>query len=260
MNEQMIFRRYEIKYLITRSQQKNIINEISSYMTRDFHGHSSIQSLYYDTPDFLLARRSIEKPLYKEKLRLRSYGISSYDSEVFIEIKKKYEGIVYKRRISMKLQDAINYLTHNGQSNLSVSIQPKENSAPAAYINKQIFNEIDYFLNYYRELQPKVMLQYERDAYYGNDDSSFRVTFDDNICYRTDNLTMDAGVFGRQLLADDYVLMEVKVSEAIPLWFSNLLTQNRVNRTSFSKYGTVYILESGHEKMLLPDIKMCLDK
>lgn len=240
----MIFRRYEIKYLITRMQQQNIINGMLPFMTEDLHGHSSIQSLYYDTPDFLLARRSIEKPLYKEKLRLRSYGPATPDSDVFIEIKKKYEGIVYKRRIGMKLSEAVNYLSGE-----------KYSFSPAGPQDKQIFNEIDYFLKYYKELKPRIMLQYERDAYYSQDCPTFRITFDDNIRYRTDNLVMDGPFGGNRILSDDCVLMEVKVSEAMPLWFTGLLTQNHINHTSFSKYGTAYILEAGHFDMLPPDIK-----
>ncbi len=224
MGEQMIFKRYEIKYRITRREAEILLAGMEPYMKADEHGRSTIQSLYFDTPTFQLIRRSLEKPAYKEKLRLRSYGVAGQDTQVFIELKKKYDSIVYKRRTGMTLEEADRYL-----------LQGQE--APQ---KSQITNEIDYFLSFYRGVKPAVLLTYEREAFYAKDDHEFRITFDNNILWRTEDLWLDKGIYGRKLIDDDTILMEVKVGEGIPLWFAALLSQNHIYQSSFSKYGTAY--------------------
>lgn len=149
MSDQMIFKRYEIKYMLTREQKKRLCHLMKDEMIADEHGQSTIQSLYFDTPDYLLIRRSLDKPFYKEKLRLRSYGVATTESNVFIELKKKYDSVVYKRRIGMTEAEAINYLLHREK-----------------ITDSQIAREMDYCLDYYRELAPKVLLSYEREAFY----------------------------------------------------------------------------------------------
>ncbi len=223
MSEQMTFKRYEVKYKITRSQMSKLLEGMKEYMIADEHGRSTIQSLYFDTPNFHLVRSSMDKPMYKEKLRLRSYGVAGKDSTVFVELKKKYDGIVYKRRTAMKLQDAEGYLTGGKEG-----------------VDSQVGREIDYFLGLYKGIRPAMMLSYEREAFYARDDHEFRITFDDNVMYRTEDLTMDAGIYGTKLLDDDTILMEVKVAEAIPMWFVKLLSENKIYKSSFSKYGTAY--------------------
>ena len=101
MANQMVFKRYEIKYLMTHSQRDAVLEAMEPYMSMDAYGHSSIRNIYYDTPDFRLIRESLDKPVYKEKLRVRSYGPASAGDEVFVELKKKVQGVVYKRRIAM---------------------------------------------------------------------------------------------------------------------------------------------------------------
>jgi hypothetical protein len=219
----MIFKRYEQKYLLSNEQRKLIEDAMSDYMTADVHGRSTILSLYFDTPDYLLVRRSIEKPLYKEKLRLRSYGLADADTPVFVELKKKYDSVVYKRRISMSEQEAENYL---------LSHQPIADS--------QIAREIDYCLHHYDYLAPKVLLSYEREAFYANGDPDFRITFDEKILWRDYDLDLSSGIYGTQILDDSHSLMEIKSTGAIPLWLVRILSKNRIYRTSFSKYGSAY--------------------
>ncbi len=248
MGDQTIFKRYEIKYILTRQQQNKVLHQMAMFMKEDEHGRSRIQSLYYDTPDSILARRSLDKPLYKEKLRLRSYGIADDDSQVFVEIKKKYDGIVYKRRIAMTLPQSRVFLPHSFsgtaeaarflQKGLRDRIKPGTSKA-------QIANEIDYFIGYYKGIRPAMMLQYERDAFYAKDDHEFRITFDDNILWRTNDLRLDKGFYGNRLIDTDHVLMEVKVGEAMPAWFVRILTENRIYKQSFSKYGTAYLIDKG---------------
>lgn len=219
----MIFKRHEGKYMITTDDYNTIKQAFADHMKPDKHGKSTICSLYYDTPDFRLIRRSIEKPVYKEKLRIRSYGVATPDTEVFVELKKKYQKVVYKRRISLSEQDAMKYLETGEIGNRT-----------------QVVNEIDYFKSFYQNLAPSMLLMYDREAYYGADDKDFRVTFDTKVLWRNYDLSLSKGIYGRPLLEPNIVLMEVKTSEAIPLWFVDILSKNKLYKTSFSKYGTAY--------------------
>ncbi len=223
MRNQMVFKRYELKYLLTKKQAEQIKARMAQEMVADVHGRNTIFSLYYDTPDFLLARRSIEKPIYKEKLRLRSYGVAENDTEVFVEIKKKYKGVVYKRRISMTKKEADRYLLQGEK------IQ-----------DNQISREIDFLIKRYKNLAPGIMLSYEREAYYAKDNHEFRVTFDENILWRREDMDLGKGAFGEEILPEEMTLMEVKTADAIPLWFAKILSDLKIYKTSFSKYGNAY--------------------
>lgn len=224
MSYQSIFKRYEIKYLVTKEQKKIIMHEMEKYMYADKYGKSTICNIYFDTPDFLLIRRSLERPVYKEKLRLRSYGTATPDSTAFIEIKKKYKGVVYKRRTEMTEKESMRYLC-NGEH----------------ISDSQILREVDYFLEYYKCIAPQVVISYNREAFYSKDDYDFRVTFDDNILWRDYDLSLCKGVYGMSILKNDCSLMEIKTGTAVPLWMSNLLSENKIYKTSFSKYGNAYL-------------------
>ena len=223
MADQMIFKRCEIKYMLDITQAELLKNQMKQYMTADEHGMSTICSLYFDTPDYLLIQRSMEHPVYKEKLRLRSYGTADKDTTVFVELKKKYESVVYKRRIAMKESEAQRYLLHHEK-----------------VMSGQISDEIDYCMDHYEGLAPAVMLSYEREAYYAKDDHEFRITFDRNILWRDYDLSLCKGIYGNPILKEDQVLMEVKTAGAIPLWMVEFLSENKIYKTSFSKYGTAY--------------------
>lgn len=222
MENRMVFKRYELKYLLTRSQQQAVCRGMAPYMTADRFSHSSIRNIYYDTPNFRLIRQSLDKPLYKEKLRVRSYGKAGTGEDVFVELKKKYHSVVYKRRLEMPQQQAL-----------------KAMLGRAALPETQIGREIGAALAFYQELIPRVFLSYERDAYHALD-ADFRLTFDECICYRQEELTLDSDTWGQSLLDSDMVLMELKVSDSIPLWMASLLSQYHIPKTSFSKYGTAY--------------------
>ena len=224
MAVQTVFRRYELKYLLTMAQKETVLKAMQPYMTLDKYGRTTIRNLYYDTDSYLLIRRSIEKPAYKEKLRIRSYSQTDDNSTVFVELKKKYKHVVYKRRISLPYTDATAWLSREKH--------------PAKHT--QIANEIDYFLEYYGSLHPTVFLSYEREAYYCNDGSDFRVTFDDNVLCRQEELSLDSEVYGTSILPEGKVLMEIKCSGGIPLWMTHVLSEEKIYKTSFSKYGTAY--------------------
>lgn len=232
MPYQSVFRRYELKYLLTRAQKARIVQAIAPYMQLDQYGHSVIRNLYFDTDSYRLIRRSMEKPAYKEKLRLRSYSRATCQSPVFVELKKKYDGVVYKRRLSLPEQEALAWL---GGGEL-----PQDT---------QIAREIDYFLRFYGTRHPTLFLSYEREAYYCRDGGDFRLTFDENILCRQTELSLETEAYGTPLLDEDTVLMELKCSGGIPLWLVRVLSEEKLYKTSFSKYGTAY------QRLIFPQIK-----
>lgn len=220
---QCSFERYEKKYLITPDQQARILSAARPYMKEDEYGRYSICNVYYDTDDFSLIRASLEKPVYKEKLRVRSYGVPADDDRVFVEIKKKCGGVVYKRRVVMMAMDAPGYLS--GDAALS----------PGG----QISREIDYFQSFHRTA-PQVFIGYDRTAMGGIENEALRVTFDTNIRWRDSMLDLRSGDGGMLILPQDTVLMEIKIPGAMPLWLTRLLSSMSVFPTSFSKYGECY--------------------
>lgn len=226
MGVQTIFRRYEIKYRITRAQQERLIRAVAPYMQADRYGAHTVRNVYFDTPDHRLIRRSLEKPLYKEKLRVRSYTAAAADTPVFVELKKKYKGVVYKRRILLPEAEAMAFLCDRRSAG-----------------DTQILREIDYFLDLYGTLRPMMFLSYDRLAFYGREDPHLRLTFDTNIRWRRDRLRLTEPPDGRQLIAEDTVLMEIKTAGALPLWFTAILNDEKIYKSSFSKYGTAYLQE-----------------
>lgn len=224
MSTQMVFKRYEIKYLLNRKQKEKILRAMEPYMELDGYGRSTIRNIYYDTDNYRLIRTSLEKPIYKEKLRVRSYRAVTPEDEVFVELKKKYDSVVYKRRISVTERQAGEYLS--GRS--------------PAPMQTQITGEIDYFLEFYGTLAPRVFLSYEREAYFTKEPSDFRVTFDENILWREEELSLESGVYGEALLSPGQTLMEIKTPGGIPLWLVKVLSEEKLNKTSFSKYGSAY--------------------
>ena len=218
------FQRYETKYLLEDFQYRALRERLEGMAQVDDYGKTSILNIYYDTPDFSLIKRSLEKPVYKEKLRLRTYGIPEDDTRAFIEIKKKYKGVVYKRRISMPYSEAMDYLV-NGK-------EPKETS--------QISNEIDYFLKYYKGIRPAMAISYDRIAMAGIRDPELRITFDTNIRWRTDKLSLKEGNVGKDILLPGQHLMELKIAGAMSVEMARLLDELNIRQTSFSKYGRGY--------------------
>lgn len=223
MSVQMIFQRYETKYMITRRQREAILAAASEYLCADEHGRSMVCSVYLDTPDYLLIRRSLEHPLYKEKLRLRSYGVAQAGSTVFAELKKKYNSVVYKRRIALTKADSGRFLlSHRSET------------------DTQISRELEYCMMRYQSLAPRIFLSCEREAFCGTYDRELRITFDRNILWRDTDIDLAAGIYGAPLLHEEEILMEVKTAGAMPLWLAGILSELCIYKTSFSKYGAVY--------------------
>ncbi len=219
------FERKEIKYVLSKKQYEEILNEVEKHCTKDNLSLSTIQSIYYDTPNYEIIRKSIEKPDYKEKLRSRSYGLANDKSEIFFELKKKYDGIVYKRRIKTnqtKIDQILKY--------------------PYSFENAdQITREIANFATNYENLAPKYLIIYDRIALKGEND--LRITFDQNPRYRTTDLNLTTSLDGAPLLGEGEVIMEVKTSTAMPLWLAHLLSEKKAYKQSFSKVGQAYKLD-----------------
>lgn len=224
MAYQAVFRRHELKYILTRVQKETILESMQSHMHLDKYGRTTIRNIYFDTDNYRLIRRSIEKPDYKEKLRVRSYVNQLSDGKVFVELKKKYDKVVYKRRMTMQEEDAFAWLL--GEASC------KENT--------QIAREIEYFRQYYGDLRPSLFLSYEREAYACNEGSDLRITFDENVICRQEEMTMQSEADGSFVLEEDKVLMEIKCSGGMPMWLVEILSKEKIYKTSFSKYGTAY--------------------
>lgn len=222
-----IFERSEKKYIITREQKQELLFALSDRLSPDKYGESTIHNIYFDTPDFRLIRASIEKPtVYKEKLRIRSYGHPSAESNVFVELKKKYKGVVYKRRIDMTYLQSILYLCKH---------QPPPQET-------QVTREIDYFVSFYKKLRPAVSLFYDRTAYYSAEDPDLRLTFDTNIRFRTTELDISKGDYGYLLMGDEQAVLEIKAAGSMPLWLTNELDRIGIYPHPYSKYGNAYKL------------------
>lgn len=231
---QDVFKRYEKKYLLDGGTFRELFTRLQEYMKPDRYGNTTVCNIYYDTPDHRLIRTSLEKPVYKEKLRLRSYGVPQKDAAVFVELKKKYKGVVYKRRIGMPLQEAERFL----------------NCGESAGRKTQIEKEIGWVLGYYPRLAPAMFLSYDRIAAICADNPNLRITFDSRILWREDALDLSAGAWGRQLLQPGQRIMEVKIPGSMPLWLARLLDEYQVYPASYSKYGNAYLasLEEKQEK------------
>ena len=220
---QSCFKRYEKKYLLTPEQYEQMLRGMRPYVTADKYSHYTICNLYYDTDSYQLIRTSLEKPVYKEKLRMRSYGVQPDTGNVFIEIKKKYEGVVYKRREVMDAASAFRYI-HGGHKPVR---------------DTQICREIDHFMNTYHP-EAKVFIAYDREAWAGTDIPDLRVTFDTRLRARTTDLDLRVSDAGLPILPPEQILMELKIPGAAPLWLARLLSENNIFPVSFSKYGAWY--------------------
>ncbi|HEY9061454.1 MAG TPA: polyphosphate polymerase domain-containing protein [Pseudobacteroides sp.] len=226
-----VFNRYEKKFMMNTHTYEKVLRTLDQYMELDEynkkHDFYTIANIYYDTKDHHLIRKSLSKPKYKEKLRLRAYGVPSLEDKVYLEIKKKVCGLVNKRRTKLTLSEAYDFVATGQKPELK------------KYMNKQVLNEIEYFLSVY-DLEPKLYLAYDRKAYFGIDNRDLRITFDTNIRTRREDLRLELGDHGEQLLNKDVWLMEVKAEKTIPIWLTRMLSEYKLYKRSFSKYGTEF--------------------
>jgi hypothetical protein len=226
-----VFNRYESKYLMDTKAFYTLYNQLLTYMELDAYNKDdkfySISNIYFDTEHDSLIRTSLAKPKYREKLRIRAYGVPQEDAKVYLELKKKVFGLVNKRRTALKLNESYDFVR--------TGIEPEFKD----YMNKQVIQEIKYFLGRY-DLEPKVYLAYDRIAMFCKNNRDLRITFDTNIRSRRYDLKLESGDYGEQLMSRGQWLMEVKAEKTVPLWLSKMLSEHQMYRTSFSKYGNEY--------------------
>ena len=229
-----IFRRVEKKYIITKEKLEELMNILDDYIVEDKYFENTICNIYFDSDDYTLISKSIDKPVYKEKVRMRSYFVPSLDTKVFLEIKKKYKGVVGKRRVAATLKEIYEYL-ENGID--------MENET-------QIMKEIDYMFKLY-DLKPKAFIAYDRLSYHAKNNKDFRITIDKNLRARLDNLRLEYSDEGFLILDENKYIMEIKTLDAYPKWFADVLSSLKIYPSSFSKYGNLYknyILKNKEEK------------
>lgn len=261
---QMVFERYERKYLLTPSAKAAVLAAMENHMQLDRYGKTTIRNIHFDTDDFDVIRTSLSGPEYKEKLRIRSYSQVNPDEEVFVELKKKYRGIVYKRRIEIPEFQAMDWLLGGGEKpekevNIDKLLEPGSGKEPDQPNFRQIADEIDWFFRRYKRsgMAPKVFLSYEREAYAPVENSEtpegFRITLDTNILARRSDLSLRSGICGDQVIDKDTTVMEVKIPKesAMPLWLAHCLSRNEIIRSSFSKYGRYYQETAGARQKII---------
>ncbi len=217
-----IFKRVEEKYILTLEQWNLLFQKINKYIEKDKFPKSTICNIYFDTEDNKLIINSLEKPIYKEKVRLRSYNIPNLDDNVFLEIKSKYKGTVGKRRIKLKLSEFYRYLYNN--------------NVPC---DEQIMKELDYLFKYYK-LIPSYFIAYDRKSYRGCLEKDLRITIDSNLRSRKEDLKLELGDAGKKYFDSDKCIMEIKTLGAMPLWLVRNLSELQIYPVSFSKYGSIY--------------------
>ena len=216
-------KRYEMKYIITPEQEKMLTEGLNEHMHIDSFGKTAIETLYYDTPDRRLIFHSVESSEFKEKIRLRSYGLATDTSPVFLELKRKAGNVVYKRRIETTVPDAEKFIR-----------------GEFVQLNgDQISNELKYFRDFYGKLEPVCLIIYDRTAYIGQD-TDLRLTIDNEPRFRNNDLDLRVSLEGEKLLPRGHSVLEIKVQDSLPLWLSTLLDKEKIYKTSFSKYREAF--------------------
>lgn len=241
-----IFERTEKKYVITRRQFDLLMSAIGDKLCEDQYARSVISSLYFDTVEDTLINRSMEKPFYKEKLRIRSYGPAGVDDLVFVELKKKFDGIVYKRRVQLPRDLAIAYLqgdvSYQEAVRVAVGLGVLNAEDALSSSKLQTVREIDATIARYSKLRPRIMVVVDRLSLKSTDGSGIRFTFDFNPRWRAQSLTFDQGEGGHLLYGEQErnIIMEIKCQKAYPLWLVRALSNLRVYPQPCSKIAGAY--------------------
>lgn len=216
------FKRIEKKFVIKQDQFNLLFSKLMEVMEYDSYciknKFYTIHNIYFDDSYNSIIRHSITKPYFKEKLRVRSYNeIISEDDKFFVEIKKKMNGTVYKRREVISLKDWSNFICDDNQ----------------------VLKEVNHLIHYFK-LVPKVYISYDRIALVGKNDSQFRITFDYNIRSRREHLNLNSNSLDKYVVAKDMYIMEIKINQSMELWLSKLLSELNIYSSSFSKYAVEY--------------------
>lgn len=222
------FKRYERKYLVSKSKAQDFLSLVSDRLSFDAFCVGGrkyrIYNIYFDTDDFAVIRESVSKPAFKEKARFRAYDNYAETGMGFLEIKRKIRGVVVKRRIALSEPDALRFV--------STGVLPPD-------LDGQMARELKWYFDC-NDVGPRAYISYDRMAFFCTDDKNIRVTFDDNILYRTHDVSVLAGDDGQSLLPSDICILELKFAEAMPVWMASALSECEIYPHSFSKYGNVY--------------------
>jgi hypothetical protein len=216
-------KRFEQKYILNQSQYYEVLGFLGEFVREDEFGLSTVYSIYYDSDDFKLSRSAVDNSVFKEKLRLRCYGVPIPGDAVYWELKKKLRGVTYKQRISAAFDNSGVYLdiaAINGRTDYT-------------------YHEINWLAETYKP-HPKFMICYERQAFQGIEDDRFRLTFDTNVLWRSTDLDFSGGFYGTPLCGENEYIMELKTCDAIPMALSRHLTRLKIFPVSFSKYKLTY--------------------
>lgn len=229
------FARKEVKYKLSGTQTAAAKREAEKHLALGPFGTSTISSLYFDTPEHAMIARSLEKPIYKEKLRLRWYSGSTMEdaSAVFLEMKKKFKGIVYKRRVQVSAESAMRLVADCRQPG-AIECMPSETASEQT--QHQIAREIEALIKRWPGLQPSALIRCDRKAFEEEGELGLRVTFDEKL---TGQSLIGAHCSPIALL-DSGSIMEIKAHGAYPTWLIELLSAQRAYPSSFSKYGEFY--------------------
>lgn len=233
------FERKEKKYVLSEETLARFMQLVGDKFDDDQYAHSTISSLYYDTPQYSMINRSIEKPLYKEKLRIRCYDAPRDEAGVFVELKKKFKGIVYKRRIRMSIEGGQAYLEGTPYSEASLFGSALE-SQKMDTIKQQNIREIDACLDRHGKVDPAIMVVVERHSIRSTDGSKLRITFDRNARWRAHNLQFDTDYEGTPIFSNGEIIMEIKALGSYPLWLVRALNEIEAYPVSCSKVGLAY--------------------
>ena len=220
-----VFRRIEQKYLINKDQRDRLLNRIANYIEEDEYFKSEISNIYFDNENHELLIESLEKPVFKIKVRLRKYNGCN---DVFLEIKDKINGIVGKRRIKLTLDEFYDYINNHKIK------------------NNQIMKELDYYFKLFN-LKPSIFVAYDRLSYKEKNNKNLRITIDANLRSRYNDLKLESGSYGDKYFDNDTYIMEIKVLDSMPLWLVKNLSKLKIYPISFSKVGSIYSKSKGSE-------------
>lgn len=226
------FNRFELKYIIPVTVRDALRRDLELNMQPDAHGDADgsyrVTSLYYDTADLACFRAKVEGIKYRRKLRVRIYSEHADEASdtAMVEIKQRINRTVQKRRVAVTLERAYALCTGS-------------NVAPwADRDDASVASEIEFLVRNLR-LEPTCVISYLRQAFVGSRyESGLRITFDQRLSCRGPEALLGSGLPSHAFMDPSWLVMEVKVNDAVPLWVARMLARNQCSLRRISKYCT----------------------
>ncbi len=262
------FCRYEFKFPVSAGVMDAMLRDLEPFVEKDAyanaHGFYCLSSIYFDNDIDQCFHETMNGERYRQKIRLRVYrsagdmsGASGVDAvrdepldddcPAFFEIKSKINGLVMKRRVKMRLADAMAFtaltqkqLAEGTEARLVLTDGNAETLKRFGASNVQILREIQYII-LSKKLRPRNVVSYERLALFAKDDPELRVTFDLNVRTRGDDLDLAAGTQGRLSTPPGTAVLELKTGRKIPLWLVKIAAKYGYRNNTFSKYCSYYV-------------------